>query len=57
MQPSISGLFVTCAYLPQTTLPVVVTRPSSLTLTSIMVPLVITPSYIEQQTRKQESIA
>jgi hypothetical protein len=38
-------------------LPVVVTRPSSLTLTSIMVPLVITPSYIEQQTRKQESIA
>ena len=33
MQPSFSGLLVTWAYLPQTILPVVVTRPNSLTLT------------------------
>ena len=46
MHPSFSGLFVTCAYLPQTTLPVYVTRPSSDTLTSITVPFVITPSVV-----------
>lgn len=46
MQPSFSGLLVTCAYLPHTTLPPVVTRPSSLTLTSITVPFVITPSWV-----------
>ena len=46
MQPSFSGLLVTWAYLPQTTLPPVVTRPSSLTLTSITVPLVMTPSCV-----------
>ena len=33
MQPSFSGLLVTCAYLPQTTLPPGVTSPSSLTFT------------------------
>ena len=33
MHPSFSGLFVTWAYLPQTTLPPGVTSPSSLTLT------------------------
>jgi hypothetical protein len=38
MQPSSSGLFVTCAYLDQTTLPVWVTRPNSETLTSMTVP-------------------
>merc|ERR1712159_900383 len=41
--PSFSGLLVTCAYLPQTTFPPGVTRPSSLTFTSMMVPLVKTP--------------
>mmetsp|Transcript_25737 Transcript_25737/g.76163 ORF Transcript_25737/g.76163 Transcript_25737/m.76163 type:complete len:321 (-) Transcript_25737:215-1177(-) len=44
MQPSFSGLLVTCAYLPHTTLPPGVTSPSSDTLTSMMVPLVMTPS-------------
>mmetsp|Transcript_21106 Transcript_21106/g.58603 ORF Transcript_21106/g.58603 Transcript_21106/m.58603 type:complete len:211 (+) Transcript_21106:649-1281(+) len=44
--PSFSGLLVTCAYLPHTTLPPGVTRPSSLTLTSITVPLVTTPSCV-----------
>ena len=43
MQPSFSGLLVTCAYLPHTTLPEGVTRPRSEQLTSMMVPLVITP--------------
>lgn len=43
MHPSFSGTFVTWAYLPQTTLPPGVTRPSSLTLTSMMVPFVMTP--------------
>ena len=33
MHPSFSGLFVTWAYLPQTTLPPGVTSPSSLTFT------------------------
>lgn len=33
MQPSFSGLFVTWAYFPHTTLPAGVTRPSSLTFT------------------------
>ena len=33
MQPSFSGLLVTCAYLPHTTLPPGVTSPSSLTFT------------------------
>ena len=44
MHPSFSGLLVTCAYLPHTTLPEGVTSPRSLTLTSITVPFVITPS-------------
>mmetsp|Transcript_48054 Transcript_48054/g.154009 ORF Transcript_48054/g.154009 Transcript_48054/m.154009 type:complete len:200 (+) Transcript_48054:113-712(+) len=43
MQPSFSGLLVTWAYLPHTTLPPGVTRPSSDTFTSTMVPLVMTP--------------
>ena len=43
MHPSFSGLLVTCAYFPHTTLPPGVTSPSSLTLTSITVPFVITP--------------
>ena len=43
MQPSSLVFFVTCAYLPQTTRPVVVTRPRSETLTSMIVPLVMTP--------------
>lgn len=47
-QPSFSGTLVICAHLPQTTLPVVVTRPSSETLTSIMVPLVKTPSWVKR---------
>jgi hypothetical protein len=38
MHPSISGLFVTCAYLLQTTLPVCVTKPNSDTLTYRTVP-------------------
>ena len=46
MQPSNSGLFVTCAYLPHTTLPDCVTRPNSLTFTSKMVPFVITPKLV-----------
>ena len=46
MQPSFSGLFVTWAYLPNTTLPPAVTMPSSETLTSMTVPLVITPSWV-----------
>ena len=33
IQPSFSGLFVTCAYLPHTTLPPCVTKPNSLMLT------------------------
>ena len=33
IQPSFSGLFVTCAYFPHITLPVCVTNPNSLTLT------------------------
>ena len=43
MHPSFSGLLVTCAYFPHTTFPVCVTRPKSLTLTSIIAPFVITP--------------
>ena len=46
MQPSFSGLLVTWAYLPHTTLPPGVTSPSSLTLTSITVPFVTTPSWV-----------
>ena len=49
MQPSFSGLLVTCAYLPQTTLPDGVTRPRSEQLTSMTVPLVITPSDVYLQ--------
>lgn len=45
-QPSFSGLFVIWAHLPQTTLPLAVTMPNSLTLTSMMVPLVKTPSWV-----------
>ncbi len=41
MHPSFSGLLVTWANLPQTTLPVCVTRPSSETLTSITVPVIM----------------
>lgn len=44
IQPSFSQLLVICAQRPQTTLPPAVTKPSSLTLTSMMVPLVRTPS-------------
>lgn len=46
MQPSFSGLFVICAYLPNTTFPPAVTIPSSDTLTSMTVPLVKTPSCV-----------
>mmetsp|Transcript_390 Transcript_390/g.1223 ORF Transcript_390/g.1223 Transcript_390/m.1223 type:complete len:295 (+) Transcript_390:53-937(+) len=46
MHPSNSGLFVTCANLPQTTRPVVVTSPSSETFTSMTVPLVMTPNDV-----------
>ena len=46
IQPSFSGLLVTYAYFPHTTLPVYVTKPSSETLTSITVPLVITPKLV-----------
>jgi hypothetical protein len=42
--PSFSGLLVTWAYLLHTTLPDVVTKPSSETLTSRIVPLVKTPA-------------
>mmetsp|Transcript_2674 Transcript_2674/g.6375 ORF Transcript_2674/g.6375 Transcript_2674/m.6375 type:complete len:240 (+) Transcript_2674:152-871(+) len=45
-QPSFSGLLVTCAYLPQTTLPAGVTNPRSATFTSITVPLVRTPNWV-----------
>ena len=46
MHPSFSGLFVTCAYFPQTTLPPGVTNPSSLTFTSMIVPFVTTPRLV-----------
>lgn len=46
MQPSFSGLLVICAYFPKTTLPPAVTIPSSDTLTSMIVPLVRTPSWV-----------
>jgi len=46
MQPSFSGLLVTWAYLPQTTLPDGVTKPKSEQLTSMMVPLVMTPKEV-----------
>jgi hypothetical protein len=46
MQPSFSGLFVTWAYFPKTTLPPAVTMPSSDTLTSMTVPLVSTPREV-----------
>lgn len=46
MQPSFSGWLVTWAYLAQTTLPPCVTIPNSLTFTSIIVPLVMTPSDV-----------
>lgn len=44
--PSISHAFVICAHLPHTTFPPVVTNPNSLTFTSIIVPLVSTPSCV-----------
>lgn len=44
--PSFSQLFVICAHRPQTTLPPAVTKPSSLTLTSIIVPFVRTPNCV-----------
>jgi hypothetical protein len=37
---------VTCAYFPQTILPDCVTKPSSLTLTSMIVPFVNTPRFV-----------
>mmetsp|Transcript_9299 Transcript_9299/g.15281 ORF Transcript_9299/g.15281 Transcript_9299/m.15281 type:complete len:206 (+) Transcript_9299:1-618(+) len=46
MQPSISGLLVTCAYLAKITFPVCVTKPSSDTFTSMIVPLVMTPRLV-----------
>ena len=46
MHPSNSGSFVTWAYLPHTTRPVVVTKPSSDTFTSMTVPFVITPNDV-----------
>ena len=46
IHPSFSGLFVTCAYLPQMTFPPCVTNPNSLTFTSMIVPFVITPSPV-----------
>ena len=46
MHPSFSGLLVTWAYFPQMTLPPCVTRPNSLTFTSMTVPLVITPKVV-----------
>lgn len=49
MQPSFSGLFVICAYLLSTTLPVWVTNPNSVTLTSITVPLVNTPKLVYKE--------
>lgn len=39
MQPSSSGLLVTCAYLDHTTLPVWVTKPKSETFTSRTEPI------------------
>lgn len=42
--PSLSGSFVIWAYFPQTTFPPAVTSPSSETFTSMIVPLVRTPS-------------
>ena len=44
--PSFSGLFVICAQRPHTTFPPAVTIPNSLTLTSIIVPFVNTPSCV-----------
>ena len=55
MQPSFSGLLVTWAYLPQTTLPEGVTRPRSEQFTSIMVPFVITPSDVYSGDLPQKS--
>lgn len=46
MHPSFSGLLVTWAYLLQMTFPVCVTSPNSLTLTSSIVPFVMTPSPV-----------
>lgn len=46
MHPSFSGLFVICAYLLHTTLPPGVTRPNSLTFTSMIVPFVIMPNDV-----------
>lgn len=46
IQPSFSGLFVIYAYLLNTTLPVYVTNPNSVTLTSITVPFVNTPKLV-----------
>merc|ERR1719187_3194409 len=46
IHPSFSGLLVTWAYLPHTTLPPLVTNPSSLMFTSMTVPLVITPKLV-----------
>ena len=47
IHPSNSGLFVTCANFPHTTFPLVVTKPKSLTFTSITVPFVNTPNCVD----------
>lgn len=46
IHPSFSGLLVTYAYLLQITFPDYVTNPNSLTFTSNIVPLVITPNVV-----------
>ena len=56
MQPSFSGLLVTCAYLPQTTLPPGVTRPSSLTFTCSS-RLQLTRTFLVCQSCKLEATA
>lgn len=50
IHPSFSQLFVIWAHRPQTTFPPAVTKPSSLTFTSIIVPLVNTPGYCQKKT-------
>ena len=51
IQPSFSGLFVTWAYFPHTTFPPLVTRPSSLILTSKTVPCKVELTLAIQQGR------
>jgi hypothetical protein len=56
MHPSSSGLLVICAYFPQTTFPPAVTSPSSETLTSMIVPLVMTPSCYEARRKRRDCV-